>query len=172
MSSTADLQNTYAPLKPFMHKDRIYAMASKTNIIDFWQKLEKEKFKRRALLLIDDQSSESAINTGGKGPFAWLVFNAVWANLSILAVTHRPTAISSAMRENLEHVIIFEQSNNRLRESVEKEFNPLSTKKAFKELMVSTTERIPHGVLHISQKPPATIYPQCNVWSRREGEQD
>lgn len=163
MSSTADLQSTYKPIMPFMAKERTWGVATKENIIKFWSILEKEKYKKRSLLFIDDQSSETGINAGGKGEFSWLIYNAVWANLSILAVTHRPTAISPAFRENLEHVILMEQSNNRLRDIVEKEFNILDTKKQFRDLLIEHTEMRPHGAIHISFKPPATIHPQFNV---------
>lgn len=155
-----------------MSKDKIFGMATRENIVKLWAALEKHKYKRRSLLFIDDQSSEAAINKGSKGEFTWLIYNAVWANLSILALTHKPTAISPAFRENLEHVIIFEQSNNRLRETVEKEFNPMETKKMFKDLLIEHTEKVAHGAIHISQKPPATIYPQFNVWNRIIDQQD
>ena len=88
----------------------------------------------RRLLIIDDCSYESILNTGNKGLISELLYNAIWYNLSVLIICHKVNNVSSSVRENLEHLILFSTVNNLELDSLMKNFSLSSNKKDFREV--------------------------------------
>lgn len=138
ISPTYELQPTWDPLRRKLEDADHYVSGeqytrSYTDIKKKLQKQPKNQMKR-TLLIIDDASAERSLNEGAKGDFSWLVYNSVWMNLSIVCITHKFSAVSPAMRENPEHVIVFTLLSTKEVEALTEQINVLGNKPLLKQV--------------------------------------
>lgn len=76
----------------------------------------------RRLLVMDDVSYERALNEGNKGIFNGLCYNARWWNISILVICHKCSNIGAGMKENLDHLFIFNTVNHKERKALHENY--------------------------------------------------
>lgn len=146
---------------PYIVKENVWTHATDENIAKF---LERHLLlgKKKSVLIVDDQTAEAAINRGAKGLWAKLNYDSRWLNLSIVVITHRVTGVSTAMRENLEHLILLDLGTRKQVKVVEEEFNFLPTKAEFLKLYQEEITNVPFGTIHINLIPPICIFKQCS----------
>lgn len=59
-------------------------------------------------IVLDDVSGERALNEGSRGPLNQIAYNAVWLNISLVVICHRISNVGSGVRENVEHLLLFQ----------------------------------------------------------------
>jgi hypothetical protein len=167
-SSTHEDQETYCDIIDRIPPENIFERATDKNIarmvID-----HKEKGKPKTLVIIDDQSGEEGIHRNSKGVFPTLIFNSRWRNMSIIAMTHRVTAISPAFRDNCEHLILLNVGTRNQVNLVEKEFNPFRYRFQFLKLYNEQIANREFGSIHFDLRPPVSIYCQCELKKSEDG---
>lgn len=84
-----------------LKKIMIHAVANDKHV-------EGEKVEVKRLLVLDDVSYEKDLNTGSKGILNSLFYNAVWWNMSLVVICHGVVNVGKGIRENLEHLILFQ----------------------------------------------------------------
>lgn len=94
-----------------------------------------KKMETKRLLILDDVSYEQALNTGNKGFLNSLFYNAVWWNISVVVICHKVANVGGGIRENLEHLILFQTVVNKEQEAIYDNWGGVFTqnKKAFLE---------------------------------------
>lgn len=161
ISPTFDLQPTWDPVRELIKEDDVY---TKTGIVfkALRYQLEAQKY-RKTLLVLDDVSSERDLNQGAKGHFNWLVYNAVWINLSIICIAHSLSSVSTGLRQNLEHLMMFLTTRPKEIDKLAEEFNVTGDKKSMKELYKTAVLKPlqagdPHSFLYIYLGSPPEFY--------------
>jgi Poxvirus A32 protein len=72
---------------------------------------EKSESGDRIFLMMDDLSFDRVLNTGNKGPISELAYNAVWLNLSMCIICHKIVNVSNSVRDNVQHLFLFQSIN-------------------------------------------------------------
>ncbi len=125
-------QPKYRVLDKFLDEGDFFESAHESTFIEIRTQIEDQKWQVKTLLLIDDQAAETALHTGRKGPFAFLSYNAIWLNLTIIVVTQNLTAVTPAFTDNCENLLVFKTLRRRELDLLGDEFNPFDDKNAFR----------------------------------------
>jgi hypothetical protein len=156
-------QRTFKPLDEYVDPSNVYKRITKKTIKSMIA-TQKELDYPRALIIIDDQSAEKSLNEGSKGSFARFCTNMRWYNSSIIALVHGLTAVSTTLRDNLDHLIMLYVGNNRQLKKAYDEFSPVSKvifNRIYKENIQNHESG--HGFVHWDFRPPVTYYPQGRI---------
>lgn len=146
VSPSIESQPTYAPLLRFPNKKYFFPDLS-------YETLEKiddllEKSKEPTLLYIDDVTASRNLNDLDKGLLSKFAFNARWLNMHIMCCTHKITGVSASLRENADHIYLFNVNRFREREIAHNEFGADFVRKKFMDLYTKAVSK-PHGFLYI-----------------------
>jgi hypothetical protein len=159
-SPTYELQKTWDPIRS---RVSLYVDCL-TNFVEFIQKYINEQNGDPILVILDDVSYDKVLNQGSKGPLNYISYNAVWINVSYLVICHRLTNIGSGMRENLEHLVLFQTINNKEVENLAETYSITGDKKEFMQIYrelvskrVLSRENI-HAFMYIDFTDGITVY--------------
>lgn len=165
VSPTYSLQPTWQPVKKYVDDTLIFESGERyTNTYDDIRKIiTKDRSKVKTLLVMDDLSSEKSLNPGSKGSLSWLVYNAVWLNLSIIVIAHRLSSVTLAIRENLEHLFVFTLINVNEIKKLAQEFNITGDQELMKELYTLAVARPvingdSHSFLYVRLSSPPAFF--------------
>lgn len=134
-------QPNYFWLRHIAHKDknkerekRIFFYTVVTDALMASILANQQQYSIPTLLVLDDQTGEQGIQRFGKGAFATLCNNAIWCNLSVMMICHRPKAVDTALRDNLDNIIAFRLLREDQRKCLYQEFFSDMDKKTFMTL--------------------------------------
>jgi hypothetical protein len=138
--------------------------------------LEEEGYPP-SLLVIDDVSAEKSLNQGTKGGLNWLIYNAVWINLSIIVIAHKLSSVSSGLKENLEHVLFFTTTRPKEVKAIAEEFNITGDVKSMRllyEHAVSSPMRSgdPHSFLYVDMGSPPRYFRKFEALINLKGSEE
>jgi hypothetical protein len=158
-SPTFNLQPTWKPLK----RKADLTCDCLANLAPILQRFINSLNGESCLLVLDDVSGERALNTGSSGPLSQIAYNAIWLNLSIVVVCHRISNVNSGIRENLEHLILFQTISDPEKKKLSEHFSVTSRKEDFLALYNTlVTDRVlngnPHAFMYICFKGGVNIY--------------
>jgi hypothetical protein len=147
ISPTYYLQNTWKPLRSIIDPDDVFVRSKNAFKVLHTRLLENNK--QPSLLMLDDVSAERELNEGSKGDFNFLVYNAVWLNLSIICMAHSLSTVSVGMRQNCEHLIMFLTTRPKEIEKLSEEFNVTGDKKTMIQMYkMAVIEPLKQGDSH------------------------
>jgi hypothetical protein len=132
------------------------------------KKMIEDNHKRRSLIILDDVSFEKVLNEGNKGLLNGLSYNARWYNLSILTICHKVSNIGAGIRENIEHLIMFNTINNKELENVYDNFSFVKEKRLFMAVVYSLIEKKilsgedPYAFIYVCFQKGITIHEKFN----------
>lgn len=162
---TFNMQPTWKGVKDKIDTDQVYTSGEMyTNAYEKIKANVMANYKdQRTMLIIDDVSAEGSLNRGGKGDLAWLVYNAVWVNLTIICVAHKLSSITPALRENLEHLVVFTLLNPQEVKKLADEINITGDRQLMYTLYATaviepTKGGDPHSFLYVKQTSPPEFY--------------
>lgn len=101
-SPTFDKQDTWKNV----HADMVFTDLS-IGLKELDEYIENDNANSRILFVMDDVSFEGSLNAGAKGLLAKFAYNARWMNLTFVVICHKMSAVSNAVKENAEHLILF-----------------------------------------------------------------
>lgn len=159
------MQPTWDPVRELVDDKHVYSSGEAAGKIyqSIRKKLQLVAKTQKTLLVLDDLSAEKSLNEGTKGDLSWMVYNSVWLNLSLLVITHRFTAVTPALRENLEHLIVFTLINTKELDRLAEEFNVTGDKSFMKELYTTAVvskelQGETHSFLYVKLSSPPAFY--------------
>lgn len=126
-SPTFDLQPTWKNLK---NRVDLYS-DSLPNLCNVLLKYLNSLEGKSCLLVLDDVSGERSLNEGSRGVLNRIAYNAVWMKVSTVIICHRLSNIGSGVRENIEHLLLFQTINSKQEKDISDNFNVIGDKKAF-----------------------------------------
>lgn len=129
-SPTYHLQNTWQEVMKYVNEAYTSpeeAFARVKEIVD------NNGGQDKIFLILDDLSYERVLNTGNKGDLSELAYNAVWFNLTLCVIVHKLVNVSNALRDNIQHYIQFEVTNDEEKDAIYRTFPMVPNKKHFNE---------------------------------------
>lgn len=129
-SPTFHLQNTWDPIRKRvdLYADSLY------NITKVLLKYINSLEGKSCLIVLDDVSSERSLNEGSVGVLNQLAYNAIWMNVSMVVICHRYSNLGGGIRENVEHLLIFQTITNDQLKVLSENFSITGNKKDFIEI--------------------------------------
>lgn len=130
-SPTFDHQPTWQNVSKYVSQKFIDLDSALDHITEY---LDTTQAGVRVAFFLDDVSFDYMLNTGSRGKLAALTYNAVWRNLTLCVVAHKVTTVTLALRENVEHLILFKTINHTELKTIAQAFSITGEPKHFKRL--------------------------------------